>query len=1472
MINRQFLSQCIFFCFIAYFNSIEAAPISWVAQSPNSNMDDPSNWSANSVPGSSDTAIFNSHIVGISANLVENTAPFSVSVFNFPFNASIFHFNFNNQSLTFNGSGLTGSNTNPSITVTNTNNSSFPGDLISFVGGSGNSGGAIITTSNSGTLTGSQSGTSIGAINSNLHSSGTFIIGNSGAITASNIGNDHATGTGNNGAGNTGASQLRFDQSFNAGSYVDISVSSSGTFSGNNSSQGDAVAIVNGAQLISSDAFFAGDNFSCGIQNIGNDSSIGVGLSNIGQINAAQMLLQNTATVGKNCTITVSNTANNSSQTTSSSDYIGYLNDQQLFVGNSFQAGDNFTLTVNNTGVDTSSGHGGHQVAVINSNSGTTGDQILFQHGGLLGNHATISVANSGTYSGSNTSGGSNIAGMNHGQIAVGDFTTPGTYQFIAGDYFNLNISTSGIDTCHGTGGDAVGGVSTDQVAFYTPAALGNHANITITSSGNFSGDASSTYVNVGSMGGRQLACESNFSAGDDFTLNISSSGNNTGTGVGGYFIGDIITGQQAAFQENLIIGNSASITILNSGSNSSNTTNNNQVGSMMGYGKQLLAKSLFTIGDDAYLEIRNSGFDNSTGSGGNFVGFMNNNTVDNSGSQIHLDHGGTIGDRATITLSNAGTYQGSNMTSGNLIAVLGGQQLHSADSFHVGSDFALAISNSGTDNTLGQSGNSIGTISGSQVQFDSDFLIGSNASVAISNSGTNNDTTGTSNNIGVINGSQLVVSGGFTAGENLTLSASNTSANKGDSSNFVGHLTGSQLFFAGDCTLNNGSIISAFNSGDTSVSQIMFGQGFNVASGSVTIQAINQGSLGSFGIDIQGNNAGGNARITLENSSLNIETTLSTFDIGGLNGDSLSIVQSQPQLIINTDASVQSEFSGVIQDYPSISSVLMKTGAGAQTLSGINTYTGPTSIQKGILSINGSIIGDVTVSSGGTLKGTGTVGGAAIIENGGTLSPGNSVGTINLNTLFLNPAATTVIEIAPTASSSVNVAGSAVVDGALQIVQDQGVYPRQGSYQILTAGSLSGVFSSINTLPGFTFNFAYLGNSIYLNYYLAIPTKGLTGNSLTVANYLNQYAPSSYEFMCLTALSGNTLNQALESVSPSRNAFGAYITEQVGFSLSNLLTAHIDKDRVAREESSKQSFIAALLVDASDRVVKNKEQRSEDKFSLWISGFGEFAHQTAQSQNPSFNFNSEAVVAGCDYHMHKKAVAGGALGYAHTHFYDQDDAGHGNINYYFVSAYGNTSIDHFYISPAIWGVFNQNSNTRRIAYPGVSEVAKAHIFAWQMIPHLEVGYEFKYGWGEFRPFTSADWAISWQRAYTEEGVSPFNASQKANNSSMVRSETGLKFCEKWEKKWGVFFLKEKLAYVFEKPFGVGTVNAAFTGIPTAFTVTAVDHNLNLAAIGLDFLAAFGKKQSWLLDFSYNGEFGVSYWSNDLTLTLTKHF
>ncbi|MBM3198164.1 MAG: autotransporter domain-containing protein [Chlamydiae bacterium] len=552
-------------------------------------------------------------------------------------------------------------------------------------------------------------------------------------------------------------------------------------------------------------------------------------------------------------------------------------------------------------------------------------------------------------------------------------------------------------------------------------------------------------------------------------------------------------------------------------------------------------------------------------------------------------------------------------------------------------------------------------------------------------------------------------------------------------------------------------------------------------------------------------------------------------------------------------------------------SHTLHKLGGGSINFQGQGYFTGLLNITEGVVYSNSLAAFDTAVQSGATLRGTGTHSGAVTVKNGGNLFPGNSIGILTVGSLVLEPGAITSLEIDGDEASSIDVTGSALLDGLLQIIPDVDAYARQGNYLIVSAEDLTGTFSSISSSQGFTFDVSYQGNQVYLEYTLAIDTEGLSGNELTVANYLNNNAPPSIGYTQLAMLSGNSLQNGLNAVSPARNSFCTYAASQTAFSLHRLVASHIDTSRLAKAPESPDQ-LANLTADASDTIVASNDHQKEKKWTFWMSGLGEFAHQSSSLQNPSFNFVSEAAVAGFDYRMGDKGLLGFSLDYAHTYYHDAASMGHGNINYYGATLYGTASVWNFYFTPAVSGMFTKTNNQRNIAFSGFSHNALANIYSWQLIPHLEVGYDANFNWGKMIPFTSADLAITWQRSYSEHGASPFNAHQQANNSSMVRSETGLKFFEQWHYSWGCLFLREKLSYVFEKPYGTGTVQASFVGMPGNFTVTAVNQNLNLGAVGMDVGVIIGKDGSVKLDLNYDGEFGSNYWSSDLIFTLTKSF
>ena len=119
----------------------------------------------------------------------------------------------------------------------------------------------------------------------------------------------------------------------------------------------------------------------------------------------------------------------------------------------------------------------------------------------------------------------------------------------------------------------------------------------------------------------------------------------------------------------------------------------------------------------------------------------------------------------------------------------------------------------------------------------------------------------------------------------------------------------------------------------------------------------------------------------------------------------------------------------------------LVKSGAGILILGTANNFTGATTVNAGLLRVDGSIANSAaTVKSGATLGGTGTTG-AASIGKGGTLAPGASAGILRTGDLTLAAGAIFGIEIGGNAAGAghdqVKVTGSvslggAALDGAL--------------------------------------------------------------------------------------------------------------------------------------------------------------------------------------------------------------------------------------------------------------------------------------------------------------------------------------------------------------------------------------------------------------------------------------------------------
>jgi autotransporter-associated beta strand protein len=619
---------------------------------------------------------------------------------------------------------------------------------------------------------------------------------------------------------------------------------------------------------------------------------------------------------------------------------------------------------------------------------------------------------------------------------------------------------------------------------------------------------------------------------------------------------------------------------------------------------------------------------------------------------------------------------------------------------------------------------------------------------------------------------------------------------------------------------------------------------------------------------------------------------------VGGLNfsGGTLQYLASfdtAREIVLNSPTFTGSTFdtngfSGTLSGTISGPGVLTKGGLGTLTLSGTNTYSGPTTVNAGTLDITGSIASSslASVNSGGTLAGTGTVSNvqvnsaATFMPGGGT--PGSSM-TVTGNLAFQS-GAIYLIQLNPATSSFANVAGTAMLGGAtVDAFWANGSYISK-QYTILTAtGGVNGTFGPlVNTnLPAnFSTSLSHDTNNAFLNLTLNFTPApgfggGLNGNQQNVGNALTNFFNATGGIpMAYASLSSAGLSQAAgeTAVGSQQTTFGA-MTEFMGLLTDPFMdrsgngtggaaaTPFAEEEDAANAYAAKDKSRAKRERDAYAAIYRKAPPAAPfvPTWSVWAAGYG--GSQTTDG-NAALGSNSTTsriagTAVGADYRFSPSTIAGFALAGGGTNF-GVNGFGTGRSDLFQAGAYVRHTQGPAYISAALAYGWQDITTNRTVTIAGVDQLqAKFNANAWS--GRAEGGYRFVTPWiggVGISPYAAAQFTTFDLPAYTEQaivGANAFALTYAAKSVTDTRSELGVRTDKSWAMTNSILTLRGRFAWAhdFNPDRGIGATFQALPGASFVVNGAAQAHDSALTTVSAEIKWLNG----WSAAATFEGEF-----------------
>lgn len=557
--------------------------------------------------------------------------------------------------------------------------------------------------------------------------------------------------------------------------------------------------------------------------------------------------------------------------------------------------------------------------------------------------------------------------------------------------------------------------------------------------------------------------------------------------------------------------------------------------------------------------------------------------------------------------------------------------------------------------------------------------------------------------------------------------------------------------------------------------------------------------------------------------------------------------------------------------------SVLVDAGSVAMSADS-SAFTGTTRISGGMLAVNGTLGGTVSVGGYGTLAGTGTVGSVSV-GSGGSIAPagkGTGMLTVRGDLSFAKGSHFQAgIDPARNRADLLKVTGrTAIGSGAvLDVVQESAITLDRRDRVLTSGGGISGKFDTV------TSNYAFVtptvsndGHNLFVSLHrndLRFASAAVDGGGRTVAAVADRLDSTNPLYRQIVSLSARQATATFGDLAGTIHATPALAGFDVGrFARSAALEragANVSSDTPA--PSALTAYVAAEPGDAARAFAALLEEEKRRGPVGWARAYG--GYSTRAEDGGDRIGSTGGMLFGLDGEAGDGIRIGilGGIGMGQVH--ESARRATAESRDYTLGLYGGTEVGPLSLRFGTTWVHQEISSDRTARFNGFNETLTAAYGADAVQTYVEAGREFNMGGVAVEPFANLALTFARTDAFRESGG---NAALSVTAAESTQAETliGLRAARNFDLGQGSGRLRGMLGWnhVFEASgegplFSfAGSQSFSLKGAETAGDSLAVEAGLDLTADG-------GRTT---LGLTYGGNFAAGAQSHLVKLTLSRQF